>query len=147
LGIPTEIGADWCVAVQRIPAGLGGWVFISGVVLARLRDESSADMTVDIDPADDWWHLKQGASGAGKIIWLDTVPQSIDDSDPNTYRWALIRFPFGGGGGTSLQFVQTTGVGVDGVVPVKNISMKTDPALSPNYELTGSEYSINYFKD
>jgi hypothetical protein len=47
----------------------------------------------------------------------------------------------------SLQVVKAQGAGFGGSVNVKNIIMKTDPTLSPNYEYTGASYVVSYFKD
>jgi len=140
---PSMSGVEWGVTAQRIPMGQSGWIYASGVILARVRDADSSDFTVDIDSADDWWHLKRGTSGSGKILWADVVSQNTAD-DTSSYRWALVRFPFGGSSAFSI--VQTTGAGASGAVGAKVIAMKSDPSLSPNFTQTGDGISLKYFK-
>jgi len=56
---------------------------------------------------------------------------------------------FQGGGSATLQVVQVTSAASqeDGTVTVKNVSIKSDPTASPNYELSGDAYLVNFFKE
>ncbi len=52
-----------------------------------------------------------------------------------------------GGSGASIQVVQVTGTPSAGSVAVKNVTLKGDLTLSPNYELSGDAYSVGYYKE
>jgi hypothetical protein len=69
------------------------------------------------------------------------------DYDSTTGR-AMIRFE-AAAGSTTLQIVQVTSAASqeDGTVTVKNVSIKSDPTASPNYELSGDAYLVNFFKE
>lgn len=140
---PSEAGDEWCITAQRIPAGSGGLVYVSGTILARVRDEASTDEVATIDPASDWWHLKRGADGAGKLLWAGSTSESTED-DTSGYRWALVRFPFGGGGAFAL--AQATADGTGGTVTLKAIQHLANLSASPNFEQTGDEFTAKYFK-
>jgi hypothetical protein len=51
-----------------------------------------------------------------------------------------------GGGGETSPIVQAQSNGSNGVVSVKNIMLKSDGSLSPNFETVGDAYTVNYFK-
>jgi hypothetical protein len=54
--------------------------------------------------------------------------------------------PLGGGEGTSITLVQAQSSGSLGTVSVKDIELKGDLTLSPNFQVTGSAYNVAYLK-
>lgn len=143
---PAADGDDWCIVAEFIPAGASGMAYLSGIILARLRDEDSTDTSVTIATADDWWHLQRGADGAGKVVWVDENSQTGGSAEPDTapWRWALVRFPFGGGGGAELDIVQAVADGSAGSVSVKSITLKAVDA-NPNYVQAETAQTVKYF--
>ncbi len=129
----------WGICAQTIQDDCAGKAYLAGVILARVQDADSSGDHADIDISGDWYWLKSGDTGPGKIIWLDDTVQ--DDG----WRWALVQFPFSvGGGGFSV--VQATANGSSGSITAKAITLKADVTASPNYDLGTDVLTLNYFK-
>ena len=80
--------------------------------------------------------LLSGSTGPAQILWKAAGTGT---------KWAIIKFPIGGGGTFSV--VQAIADGAAGVVPVKTITLKANVAASPNFEqAAGDPVNVNYFK-
>jgi hypothetical protein len=81
--------------------------------------------------------LASADSGLAQILWKEAGTGT---------KWAIIKFPFGGGGGGSFSVVQATADGVGGVVTAKAIQFKANVASSPNFTLAATAVNLNYYK-
>jgi hypothetical protein len=127
------------ILAEAIPDAGGGRAHLRGLTMARLNltDVDHAYAEVDTDDP----HLLKSASSQTpqKIVW---APGTTGEG------WALILLDGAAGGGSAtLQVVQITSAVSAGTCSVKNVSVKSDPTLSPNYELSGDAYTVNYYKE
>lgn len=89
--------------------------------------------------------MKQNAAEIGKTYLFDPAPEGM--AIPVLCADGRVVLFQGGGGSASLTVVQATSDGAAGVIPVKVITMKADPAASPNFEqATGDPSNVSYYK-
>lgn len=143
---PEPDTVEWGIAGEAIADGMAGAGYDSGILLARvLYEPSVTDLNLNIDLTGDWWFAKRGTEGPARILWADTTSYS-DGSGGSSWVWALIRLGAGSGGSATLLVVRATADGSAGVIPAKTMTLKADPSLSPNYDLSTDPTNYNYFK-
>jgi hypothetical protein len=81
--------------------------------------------------------LLSGSTGPAQILWKEAG---------TGVKWALIKFPIGGGGGGTFSVVQAIADGAAGVVATKAVAFKADVSASPNFTLAADAVNLNYYK-
>jgi len=125
---PTDADAgNWVVAAQKIPNNQGGWVYESGVVLARVQDGGSENGLpfVEIDPDGTPATLIQASAGSG-IILGDLLGETTAGGE----QWALIRFPWV----MAIPLYQATAAEAEGEITAK--------AVNQDGSLADTEYTF-----
>lgn len=106
------------------------------IIVALSSGSDAATVGCDLGTVKDTWGLKVGNTGfkcTGLIV------------DASGRRYVYVR-PSGSGGSATLLIVQATADGSAGVIPAKTMTLKADPSLSPNYDLSADPTNYNYFK-
>ena len=135
---PTQ---DSATAVLVAP-----WGVISHKVGTATMDDRFAGVVIAYDGADpavgDTLGTQTG-SWKAKVGNTGFIALAVNTTDKLAYCRAASA---GGGGSASLTVVQATSDGAAGVIPVKVITMKADPAASPNFEQAATGSNVNYYK-
>ncbi|MFA5532807.1 MAG: hypothetical protein WDA13_04445, partial [Candidatus Shapirobacteria bacterium] len=109
---------NFVVCADLIPDNESGWVYLSGVVLARLTPASGSEEESDFaDVESGSCVLVMSAAGSARIEWKSTV--AGDDGNV----WALIRFPIGSG---TPQLYKAVADASGGQISVKAIDSNGD---------------------
>lgn len=144
---PTADNLSWSLCVGFPGARVSSDADKPLKVAAFMRDNRPviAGLTADSDvptlgcslgTVKDKWGLKVGNTG---FVCTGVI------NDTAGARYVYVR-PVGGGGGGAFSLAQATADGTGGTVKVKAIQHLTNLSASPNFEQTGAEFTVKYFK-